>query len=434
MEQMPSKEIFKFLIKEFHSGDLPKIIMRDLEIPLSSRKIVTLYGPRRSGKSFYLFSQIKILLAQGVSGEKIVYVNFEDDRILPLTVRDLQFFIDAYYELYPDNKGKELFFFFDEIQNIDNWEVFIRRIYEKEKVKIFITGSSSRLLSREIATSLRGRTLSYPLYPLNFHEFLSFRGVTAEKNFQYTHKRFKIKKLVDEYLEWGIFPEVVQEEDVVLRKKILSEYFHLLVFRDIGERFSVDNTDMLKDLLKFLFTDITSCFSVNSYYKLARQRIPLSRDTISSYLSYIEESQYFFLLPVFSYSLKVQKVNPKKIICLDTGIRNSIAFRFSPDKGKLAENMVGSILKMQGNELYYWKGKQEVDFVVKTDKSLTGINVTYSDIIKDREVGSLLEFKGAFKNVKRLILVTSDIEKTEKGIHFIPLWKWLISKNAFPAA
>lgn len=428
MENLSKKEVFKFIIKEFHEESIPVTIPRDLEIPDSSKKIITVYGPRRSGKSFYFFSLINNFLKQGISKNRIVYINFEDDRILPLTAKSLQFLLDAYYELYPDNKGKKLFFFFDEIQNIKGWEVFVRRISENQKVRVFITGSSSKLLSREIATSLRGRTLSYPLYPLNFNEFLRFKGLTLEEGFQFSSQRYKIKKFLEEYIEWGIFPEVVLEKDKILRKKVLNEYFDLLVFRDLAERFSLENMSLLKDLLKFLFTNITSCFSVNSYYNLAKQKISLSRETVSSYLSHIEESQYFSFAPLFSYSLKVQKVNPKKIICLDNGLRNAVAFRFSQDTGKLVENLVGSVLKMKENEFYYWKDKKEVDFVLKENKFLTGINVCYSRVIKDREIDSMLEFKQKFKNVKELILITRDLKEEKRGIKFIPLWEWLLKQ------
>lgn len=426
MNNESKKEIFKFLIKEFHPGELPETIERELKIPLSSKKIITLYGPRRSGKSFYFFSLIKFLIKKGISKEKIVYLNFEDDRILPLDFKDLNFILEAYFELYPENKKEEIFLFFDEIQNIKNWEVFVRRTYEKEKVKIFITGSSSKLLSREIATSLRGRTISYALYPLNFKEFLHFKKEKLEKDFEYTSQRFKIKKLLEEYIEWGGFPEIVLEKDLTLKKKILAEYFNLLIYRDLTERFSLENTALLKDLLKFLLTGITSLFSVNSYFNVLKQKLPVSRDTIYSYLSHIEESQYFSLLPQFSYSLKVQKANPKKIICLDNGLRNNIAFRFSQDKGKLAENSVGATLKSKEDEVFYWKNKREVDFVVKEDNGISALNVCFSDFIQEREVASLLEFKKKFKKTKELILISRDTKKQERGIKFIPLWKWLL--------
>jgi predicted AAA+ superfamily ATPase len=314
------------------------------------------------------------------------------------------------------------------IQNIKDWEIFIRRINEKEKVKIFITGSSSKLLSDEIATSLRGRTISYPLYPLNFREFLSFKGEILKKDFEYTEKRFKIKKYLEEYLEWGSFPEIALEKDFILKRKILSEYFELLVYRDLKDRFSIENTALIKDLLKSLFTNISSYFSVNSYFKVTAQRMPLSRQTLSYYLSCLEETQYFSFLPIFAYSLKVQRVNPKKIICLDNGLRSTVAFKFSQDRGKLTENLVGLTLQMRGEhkEIFYWKNRGEVDFVVKENNQLSAINVCFSNVIPDREIKSLLEFKEEFQNVKNLILLTEDLQKEENGIKFIPLWKWLI--------
>ncbi|MFH1454601.1 MAG: AAA family ATPase [Armatimonadota bacterium] len=208
MESHSKKELFKLLIKEFHSEKLPETFERELKIPLSINKIISIYGPRRSGKSFYLYTVIKKLIKDQIPKERIFYLNFEDDRILPLDVKDLNSFMEAYFELYPDNKEKEVYLFFDEIQNITNWELFIRRIHDKEKVKIFITGSSSKLLSKEIATSLRGRTISYPLYPLSFNEFLKFNGVELEKNFEYTPQRFQIKKLFETYMQWGgAFPK-----------------------------------------------------------------------------------------------------------------------------------------------------------------------------------------------------------------------------------
>ena len=335
-ETIFKKEIFKLIIKEFQESSLPDIFNRDLEISLSSKKIITIYGPRRCGKSFYFLSLIKKLLQKGIPKKRILYVSFEDDRILPLDFQELTLLLEAYFELFPENKEEEIFLFFDEIQNIKDWEIFVRRIYEKEKVKIFITGSSSKLLSYEIATSLRGRTISYPLYPLNFREFLSFKGEIIKKDFEYTEKRFKIKKYLEEYLEWGSFPEIVLENDLILKRKILSEYFNLLVYRDLKDRYSIENTYLIKDLLKSLFTNISSYFSVNSYFKATAQRMPLSRQTLSFYLSCVQETQYFSSLPIFSYSLKVQKVNPKKIICLDNGLRSAVALKFSQDFGKFA--------------------------------------------------------------------------------------------------
>jgi len=259
-------------------------------------------------------------------------------------------------------------------------------------------------------------------------EFLYFKGEIIKKDFEYTEKRFKIKKYLEEYLEWGSFPEIVLENDLILKRKILSEYFNLLVYRDLKDRYSIENTYLIKDLLKSLFTNISSYFSVNSYFKATAQRMPLSRQTLSFYLSCVQETRYFSLLPIFAYSLKVQRVNPKKIICLDNGLRSTVAFKFSQDRGKLAENLVGLTLQSRGEkkEIFYWKNRGEVDFVVKENSHLSAINVCFSNTIPDREAKSLLEFKQEFQNVKNLVLLTEDLQKEENGIKFIPLWKWLI--------
>ena len=422
-----SKDTFKFIIKDFHENwNVANSKERELKIPLDTSKIIVIYGPRRCGKTFYLYNQINSLIKKSIPKEKIVYVNFEDDRLFNLKVEDLNNLLEAYYELYPSNTSSTLHFFLDEIQNIEKWESFVRRINDTTKIKLFITGSSSKLTSQEIATSLRGRCLSYALYPLNFREFLSFKDILPKKDFEYSSQRFKIKKVLEEYIEFGAFPEVVLCNELELKKKILKEYYDLLVYKDLSDRFNLKNSELLKDLLRFLFTNLTSHFSINNYYKVVKNLIPVSRDTVSEYLNCIQESAYFYLLPNFSYSLKSQKVNPKKIIALDNGLRNIASFRFSTDTGKLLENLVGSTLKKNYAEIFYWKDKTEVDFVVKNNNFLSGINVTYGEKISEREIKSLLDFKNEYKNVKDLILINKDNESKKNKINIIPLWKWLL--------
>lgn len=194
-----------------------------------------------------------------INPEQILYLNFEDDRVLPISTAELNGIIEAYYELYPEQIKNMVYFLFDEIQNIDGWELFIRRIHDRKNIKIFVTGSSSKLLSREIATSLRGRTLSYYLYPLSFEEFLKFKQISLVKDFEYTNMRFKIKQLFNEYLYAGGFPEIVLESEQ-LRRPILQNYFEMLIYRDLVERFSIRNITLLKNLVKFLITNISTRF------------------------------------------------------------------------------------------------------------------------------------------------------------------------------
>ncbi len=425
---MRKTSTFKYVIKEFHEGTFPEIIPRDLHIP-ETDKVISLVGSRRAGKTFYFYQQINNLLTQGVPKDRILYVNFEDDRLLPLKINELNDLLEAYYELYPDNKGEDKYFFFDEIQNIENWEIFVRRVIDKEKAKIYLTGSSSKLLSREIATSLRGRTLTFYLFPLSFKEFLTFKNIHLDRDFAYTSSRFKIKKLFIEYLHFGGFPEVAMSR--TLKQDILSNYFEMLIYRDVVERFSIRNTRFLKILSKFLITNISSVFSINSYYKALKQEMKLSKETLMEYLSYLLDINLIYLVPVFSYSLKVQQVNPGKVYCIDTGLRNAVAFRFSKDEGRLVENTVFIELKRRGCEVYYWKNSKEVDFVVKGNKNdLTAINVNYTDSVNERELMGLREFNDKFKSrvTKRMIL-TKDFEDEREGIKFIPVWRWLLENT-----
>lgn len=425
---MSSKNLFKYLIKEFHeTWSVSNCIEREVKIPTDISKVVVVYGARRSGKTFLFYNSINSLINRGVSKEFIVYINFEDDRLINLRINDLNNLLEAYYELYPENLNSILYFYLDEIQNIQGWEAFVRRVNDSKKIRIFLTGSSAKLLSKEIATSLRGRCLTYALYPFSFKEFLLSKEIVPETNIKFSNKRFKVKKFLEEYLEYGSFPDIVLNKEPEIKKKILKEYYDSLVYKDLADRFVLKNTDMLKDLLRYLLTNFTKEFSIHNYYKITKNSMSVSRDTITDYLSCIQETSYFFLLNHFSFSLKSQKVKPKKIIILDNGIRNIVSFRTSSDLGKLAENIVGVSLIKNYSDVFYWKEKGEVDFItMDKDGSLNPINVTFGDEISKREFTSLKEFKSSFKKVKNLTLITKDTEGKKDNITLIPLWKWLL--------
>ena len=427
---MMYSDSFKFIIKDFHEnkGKSNVFYKREFDLPIDPKKITVLYGSRRCGKTFCLFNHINSLLKNGIKKTNILYINFEDDRLSGLQINDLNSLLEAYYELYPELIDKTVYFFFDEIQIIKEWESFVRRLYDSIDCRIFITGSSAKLLSREIATSLRGRCISYPLYPLNFREYLYFNKIELDKNLEFSKKRFKIKKLLGDYLENGSFPEVALSQNKDQNEKILKEYYDSLVYKDLADRFSLKNTVLLKDLLRYLFTNFTKEFSVNSYFKLLKNNMPISRETIIEYLNCIEETSYIYLIPVFSYSLKVQKANPKKVIALDNGIRNKICFRFSEDYGKLAENVVGLNLIKKYEDVFYYRGKSDVDYIVKDQKGdLHAVNVSYGDEISQKEYDSLNRFAKEYKNVKNLILISREKEGKEGKIKIIPLLKWLLT-------
>ena len=241
------KEILKEVIKEYQERSLPEIIPRELQLPLESRKIVTIVGPRRSGKTYLLFDLIKTLMEKGISREELVYVSFDDPRLLPCDSMCLEELLQAYRELYPEKAEKVVYLFLDEIQNVKDWEVGVRRLYDTGKFRIYLTGSSSRLFSKEIATSLRGRAVSFELLPFSFREVLKARGIQVDRHIFYSIRRAAVKNILEEFLKLGGFPEVVLERDPNLKLRILREYMQTMYLRDIIERYGLEIRQYLQN-------------------------------------------------------------------------------------------------------------------------------------------------------------------------------------------
>ena len=398
----------------------------DLIDSVGIKEITIITGVRRSGKSTLMYQMIDKLLKEGVDPKQILFVNLEDKKLAKDSLDDIH---NSY--LKNINLDKKAYIFLDEVHKKDAWELWIRKKYDlRTKDKFVISGSCSYLLKKEYSTLLTGRNLTFEIFPLNFGEFLEFKGINLEKNnlkkgILLEKTKLSILKNLDEYLNLGGFPEVLFKPERY-KMKLLEQYFDDILYKDIVDRYNL-NSQKTKDLALFLMTNFTSLISLRSL----RNSLELSYDTIKEYLSYFKEAFLFFTVDHFSYSFKEQKTLPSKIYCIDNGLRNAVSFKFSKDEGKLAENLVLIELKRRGENPYYWTKKGEVDFVVKNrDQSLSAINISYTDEINERETSSLLEFKNEFgSKTKDLILLTKDTEKKEKGIVFIPLWKWLLQKS-----
>lgn len=423
------KETIKKLILLVQERDVG-LVNRDSEIHFAG-KINAIIGPRRAGKTFFVYQNINHLKGKNLK-DRIIYLNFEDERLFPIKKEELDLIFEAYYELYPENEGKKLFVFFDEIQAAPFWQFFVRRLYDQENVEICVTGSSSKLLSREIATQLRGRTLTYFIFPYSFKEFLRAKGVSLERHFEYKAMRYKIKKLLQEYIEFGGFPEIA-DKDPPLKTKILQEYFDLIFYKDLVERYRIRNFGIVKEMLLYLVNNFSSYFSTNKYYKLLRsQGRRISKNTLFGHLSSAADVNFVFLVPKYG-KLKEQFANPKKVYVIDTGLINAIAFKVSKDIGKLYENAVFIELKRRGKEVYYWKNNYECDFLVKESEKIKEVIQVCSELTeenKGREINGMLEALEEFK-LKEGLIVTGDFEGEErikgKKIIYKPLWKWLLS-------
>lgn len=410
----------KGLLEELKGKDRPdyEMLVNSVEI----KEITIITGVRRSGKSTLMYQMISNLLRGGIIPEQILFVNLEDKKLLHDSLEEIYC---AYREEI--NLDKKAYIFLDEIHRREDWESWVRKKYDlKENIKFVISGSCSYLLKKEYSTLLTGRNLTFEVFPLSFSEFLLFKGNSIDpkslkKMILLEKTIISIMKSFREYREVGGFPEILFKQEEY-KMKVLEQYFDDILYKDIIDRYNL-NSQKVKDLALFLITNFTSLVSLRSL----RNSLELSYDTLKDYLSYYMEAFLFFRVDHFSYSFKEQKTLPSKIYCIDTGLRNSVSFTFSRDEGKLVENCVLVELKRRGNDVYYWKNKGEVDFIIKhKDQSLTAINVSFTDEIDDREFKALTEFKRTFKKTKEFILLTKTTEKKQQGIECVPVWKWLL--------
>ena len=422
------KEIFKQLIVDSQQREFGDIVQRDYQIPLDTKKIVSLIGIRRSGKTWLLYDLIT-KLRKRVSPQNIVYINFEDDRLYPISLKDLDALVQAYYELYPDKRDEKVYFFLDEIQTITGWERFVRRLYDTLNIQLFITGSSSKLLAGEIATALRGRTITYEIFPFSFAEYLRYRNI--EVNLYSSKSQSYIKNAFATYLVEGGFAEIF-DEPPDLKRRILQDYLDLIIYRDIVERYRIKNHMLLKHLIKYLFVNIGTLVSITKLYNDYKSMgYRVSKETLLEYVGYLEEAYAIFSVPIFRNSVKEEQRHPKKIYAIDNGFKSLFDAFLSKDYSKLYENLAFLHLRRQTSQIYYFKGKQEVDLYASLQQKIL-LNVSYQ--IDDprtlqREIETLLEGMEWF-GLDRSYLITADeekiIEKDGQTIEIKPMWKWLL--------
>ena len=431
------KENLKIVIKEFHESSLPELVERKelfdfsiLHSPIN--KVITIIGPRRAGKTYFLYQIIKKLIEKKNHMTDILYLNFEDERILPMGGRDLQNILDAYFELYEKKTNPILFF--DEIQNITGWDRFVRRLNDKG-FTIFITGSNSRMLGREIATALRGRTLVYEIFPFSFKEFLTAKGIKLEKNLLYGTLRHRARSLYEAYFFSGGYPEIALIEDEPTKARILQDYFNTIFYKDLVERYRIKNTELLKQWLNTLIVNLSSLISFSKIENDFKSRgMRLSRATLSAFAGYIEDTFFGFFVEMYSESARKRQVNPKKFYLIDVGLHNYLTFKFSENKGRLLENLVFIELRRKGLPIFYYKTGRghEVDFLFKVKDIWNMIQVCYDLTQIDtftREKKALVSGLNDF-GVDTGIIITANekrVEQTGKySLNIVPIWEWLL--------
>lgn len=367
-------------------------------IAIDNGFVQVISGIRRCGKSTLLNSLME-------NYSKIAYFNFEDPRTINFEVSDfskLEAIIPKNVEAY----------FFDEIQNVAQWEVYIRQLHDYEK-KIFITGSNASLLSKDLGTRLTGRYLNTELFPFSYQEFLVFQK--KEANLQ----------SLTQYLEKGGFPEYLKSNNI----EVLQNLFKDIVFRDIAIRYGIRNTKTLIDIALFLISNVgkeTTYTSLKNTFQVG------STNSVVDYLTWLEDSYLLFFLQKFSYSAKSIAVNPRKVYAIDNGLINANSLSFNSDNGRKLENAVYIYLRNKGTKMYYFREKSECDFVLfDNDKCTAAVQVCYeiNGDNKDRELNGLLEAMQFF-DLKEGFVITQNqkdsLQIEEKTIFLIPAFEYFM--------
>ncbi len=433
------RDKLKIVIKEFHETPLPPLFERYLQLDdevfeTQVAKVITITGPRRAGKTFYMYQIMKNIIKRGVDIKDIIYINFEDDRILPLSAMELQLILDSYFELYPEKDSPYLFL--DEIQNIDGWEKFVRRLSDN-KYKVFVTGSNSKLLGREIATALRGRTITYDLFPFSFVEFLSAKGITIDNSLIYGKKRYKVRQLFEDYMFSGGYPEIVLLENPAIRGRILQDYYNAIFYRDLVERYRIKNTELLRQWMNMLMANISSLISYRKFENDFKSRgIRISGSTLIQFAGYLTDIYFGFMVEMHADSIRKRQVNPKKFYLIDQGLHNFLTLGYSENRGRILENMVFLELRRKNHDIFYYKthGGSEIDFLAGKNHDRQFIQVCYqmSQVVTaDREKKALLDGMKEL-NLETGLILTLDEKQEIKGqdnlLQIKPVWEWMVEK------
>ena len=426
---------FKYVLTLWKEMKLPEVIERKIMLDLDADKVIVIAGVRRSGKTSLMFQHIKELMKRKVTKDNIIYVNFENERLIATKATDMDNLLIAHSQIF-NPIGGIVYLFLDEIQNVENWDKWIRKVYDTKKYRIIITGSSSELLSSEIATALAGRNLSYTVYPFSFSEMLKSRGITAGmSSIKFSSKKGTVLKALDEFLEYGSFPEVILSNNTTRKMDLLSSYFDAIFFRDIIKRYNLRETGALNIFLKILASNYSTYFSstkTQNYFN--SMGFEISRVTILNFLEYSKSVFFAEILEQYLKSPRKRFARQVKSYIVDIGLSRLFT---DIDKGRALENAVFIELlrrKKVSDNIYYLKLKsgKEIDFIVgRKPTKLIQVCYELSSIdVKGMETSALVEAAKALK-LKEGIIITYDYDGSENvdgiKIVYLPFWEWALT-------
>lgn len=403
-------------------------LTREAQFGNVANKIEVALGIRRSGKTFFLLQQMQKLIEQeSIPWHRCLYINFEDDRLLPCSQSKFREILEAFYKVYPENHEQFCYIFLDEVQNVQDWSLVLRSFLDKKKIKIYLTGSSAKLLSKEIATELRGRSFSTEVWPFSFSEYLYAKKINFDKAlFGQKNQDLFYQQLLN-YLNEGGFPEVVLIDDSEKRVQLLQDYVELVVMRDIIERYNIKNIQTIKYIIKILLKNSGCALSVNKLFNdLKSQNVPITRGLLYDYLNYIEDAYLNFSVTLYDESIRKVHMNPKKSYAVDTGMIKAYSFSLNNNYGHLFENLFFLDLKRQKNKIYYYltREKYEIDFLVE---NLKGERKLYQIVWDVRDKATLEREERALRAAEQELNIKGELITPE--IYIKNYWNALVNKR-----
>jgi hypothetical protein len=415
-----------------HEVTLPPLTAREMR-SLNLRKqraILAVAGPRRAGKTYYLYQLIQNLLeSKEAVREDILFVDFEDYRLQGFGPPD----VDTLFTVFQQLTGRyPRFLFFDEIQHIPDWNRILRTLHNRQRYTIVVSGSNSSLLSREIASELRGRYEDILMLPFSFREVLRFRNTSFDPAMLHTSERGRLIQAFDDYLQFGGFPETLSRSEPAEKRRLLQTYYRTIFYKDILERYSIKARSVLDQMMGSLVESYSRTFSISTFEKqLKASGLTGSKRTIANYLHFLEEAFFLFTTEKFAYSSRKRMMNPKKVYLMDTGFA-SLGSAFTENRGHLLENVVALELLRRQRQMFYFKEAQECDFILKEDRIPSEAWQVCWEMTprnEQRELKGLIEAMRHYKIPKGGVL-TYDQEgvRNKNGINIalVPVWKWLL--------
>lgn len=409
---------------------LPRDVFAEVGRFVETPETVALAGPRRAGKSTVLYQVVDALVRSGIPETAILHVNLEEPLLAPsLDLPLLDRLYDAYREsVYPEGRA---YVFLDEVQRVPGWERWVRARSESEDVKVFVTGSSSALLSREMGTLLTGRHVTFPVLPLSFREFLRFEEIPVPARLATAGRPPRLIHALERYLAWGGFPEVVLAGDERRKEILLKQYFEDVLYRDVALRHQIRDVSALRALAVQILSQTAGLVS---FQKLARV-LGTSLDLVRAYARHLEEAFLLALLPYHSLKTAERLRRPQKVHAIDTGLRNAVCLSDSADRGRVAETAAYLALRRRASDgIFYWAGRHEVDLVVRRSNRVEEIVQVVFDRLEDeavraREIGGLDEAARRFPKARRLLVTGGRGPESSPELEVVPLWRFLLGET-----